>query len=138
MIDKLRLTVAPGAVVILDPHPSGFPGLAPLRLQAGDILFAEREEAARLFQDGRVLHPETGKAIERRPSLMEGRPTVQYDGGPMQDLTGMGVVHPSYAALADQAASEPPRARMHYFGQAPMPGSLATIENADGTAGVGF
>ncbi len=78
MIDKLRLTVAPGAVVILDPHPSGFLGLAPLRLHAGDILFAEWEEATRLFQDGQVLHPETGKVIERRPAPMNGRVTVQY------------------------------------------------------------
>lgn len=85
MIDKLRLTVAPGAVVILDPHPSGFPGLAPLRLQAGDTLFAEPDEAERLFQNGQVLSLATGKPIERRPAPMSGGVTIQYGNGPMQD-----------------------------------------------------
>ena len=124
MIDKLRLTVAPGAVVILDPHPSGFPGLAPLRLQGGDTLFAEPAEAERLFQDGQVLSLATGRPIERRPAPMDGRPTVQTFGAPIHD--------------ADLRAPEPPRNAAPFFGTVPLPGSFATIENADGRTGPGF
>jgi len=78
MTDKLRLTVAPGARVILNPHPSGFIGLGPLVLEGGDTLFAEPAEAERLFQDGQVLSLSTGKPIDRRPAPMDGRVTVQY------------------------------------------------------------
>jgi hypothetical protein len=52
---KLRVTVAPGQCVVLAPHPSGFPGLGPLVLGAGEVLLAEPDEAERLFQNGQVL-----------------------------------------------------------------------------------
>ncbi len=75
---KLRVTVAPGQCVTLSPHPSGFPGLGPLVLEAGETLFAEPDEANRLFQNGQVLSLGTGKPIDRRPAPMDGRVTVQY------------------------------------------------------------
>lgn len=75
---KLRVTVAPGQCVTLAPHPSGFPGLGPLVLEAGETLFAEPDEAERLFQNGQVLSLATGNPIERRPAPMNGRVTVQY------------------------------------------------------------
>ncbi len=135
---KLRVTVATGQCVVLDPHPSGFPGLGPLILEAGDTLFAEPAEAERLFQNGQVLSLDTGKPIQRRPDPMAGRVTVQYGGGPVQDASSAFMSYPSWAALAEPANPEPPRATLRTFGQAPMPGSLATIENADGTLGLGF
>ncbi len=75
---KLRVTVAPGQCVVLAPHPSGFPGLGPLVLGAGEVLLAEPDEAERLFQNGQVLSVTTGKPIERRHAPMNGRVTVQY------------------------------------------------------------
>lgn len=124
MTDKLRLTVAPGARVILDPHPSGLPGLGPLVLGGGDTLFAEPAEAERLFQDGQVLSLATGKPIARRPAPMDGRPTVQSFGAPIHD--------------ADLRAPEPPRNAPPFLGTPPLPGSFATIGNADGDTGLGF
>jgi len=82
---KLRVTVAPGQCVVLAPHPSGFPGLGPLALGAGEVLLAEPDEAERLFQNGQVLSLSTGKPIDRRPTPMSGSVTIQYGNGPMQD-----------------------------------------------------
>ena len=109
MTDKLRLTVAPGCRVILNPHPSGFPGLGPLVLEAGETLFAEPAEAERLYQNGQVLNLVTGKPIQQQPDSMAGRVTIRYGDGPFQDSSSGLVSHPNWAALAQQKAPEPAR-----------------------------
>ena len=109
MTEKLRLTVSPGCRVILDPHPSGFPGLGPLVLEPGETLFAELAEAERLYQEGRVLNIVTGKPIPERHDPMAGRVTIRYGDGPFQDSSSGLVSHPNWAALAQHNPPEPPR-----------------------------
>ena len=108
-MEKLRLTVAPGRRITLDPHPSKFPGLEPLVLESGDTLFAEPEEAERLFQAGQVLSLATGRPIERRAEPEPRGVRIRYGDGPFQDSSSGLVSHPNWAALAQQKAPEPPR-----------------------------
>ena len=109
MTEKLRLTVAPGARVILNPHPSGFPGLEPLVLEAGATLFAEPAEAERLYEAGQVLNLVTGKPIQRQETPEPRGIAIRYGDGPFQDAASPYQSHPNWAALADQKAPEPAR-----------------------------
>ena len=108
-MEKLRLTVAPGRHITIDPHPSNFPGLSPLVLKAGDTLFAEPAEADRLYQAGQVLNLVTGKPIQRESPPENRGVMIRYGDGPFQDSSSGVVSHPNWAALADQKAPEPAR-----------------------------
>ncbi len=107
MTEKLRLTIAPGQRITVGPHPSGFPGLPPLVLHAGEQFFAEEEEANRLYVAGKVLNLRTGKAYAP-PKLQElSGARIRYGDGPWQDSASGMVSHPNWAALVEHDAPEP-------------------------------
>lgn len=85
MSDTLRVTVAPGAVFYLSPHPSGLAGLPPLELHGGHSFDATPAEAMRLYDERRIVHPVTGelKPHPPRPAGPSGV-TISYGGGPMR------------------------------------------------------
>ena len=104
---KMRLTVAPGRRIVISPHPSGFPGLEPLVLKAGDTLFAEPDEAQQLWLDGLVLGLKSGKPIEQHAAPANSGITVRYGNGLVQGANGAVASHPNWAALVQHNPPEP-------------------------------
>ena len=70
----VRVVVAPGRRVRIDPHPSGLEGMAPLYVDAGEGLTVSDAVADQLYRRGDVLHPQTGQPrpaeIFRTPPLV--------------------------------------------------------------------
>jgi len=71
------VTVAPGATLTVSPHPSGVAEVGPLILGAGSTHRVEQAEAARLYQNGTILHPTTGKAKPPAPWTAPRQPEVK-------------------------------------------------------------
>jgi hypothetical protein len=86
MTDTILVTVAEGQTVAVSPHPSGIPGIGPLHLGAGDTLHATPAEADRLWQQGRIHHPVTGK-VKQQARDLHPTPTVTYGNGPPIPVT---------------------------------------------------
>jgi len=80
----LLVTVAPGEIVRVSPHPSGFRGLPPLELQGGDTLRVPESEAERLYQARKVVGLVSGKVKPPAPTP-EPRPMVRYADGTVSD-----------------------------------------------------
>lgn len=55
------VTVAPGATLTVNPHPSGIPEVGPLILGAGSTHRVSQAEARRLYDNGTILDPATGR-----------------------------------------------------------------------------
>lgn len=81
MTDLIRVTVAAGYTVTIDPHPSGIEGMPPLRLGAEQTLLVSREQARQLYEEGRIYHPETGLP-KPKASAPPPRPLVSYGHSP--------------------------------------------------------
>ena len=88
---RIRVVVAPGRRVRIDPHPSGLEGMAPLYVDAGEGLTVSDAVADQLYRRGDVLHPQTGQA----------RPAETFGARP---LVTMGAE--SWASLAARADAE--------------------------------
>lgn len=78
MTDLIRVTIAPGRRLKIDPHPAGA-SYGILWLEAGDTLDATAEEVGRLYTAGTILHPTTGLP---RPQVKPtaGRVTITSNG----------------------------------------------------------
>lgn len=132
MPDRVRVTVAPGASITLDPHPSGVARMKPLVLRGGDTLLVEPAEAERLYQVRRVLHPETGQvrpADPQRRDPFAGRVTFSVNGGPARDGSLM-PVDPCAGTTPELNAREPRRVQV--LGADPTFPMLEPIETSDG------
>lgn len=125
MADLVRIVVAPGAHITVQPHPSGLAVLGPLILFGGDTADVTPERAAALYAGRLILDPITG-ALPPSPEAMEhvSVPTVSYDGGPFLRLDAAFHPHPSWTTSAEIKAPEPglppdasaPRALVNYHG----------------------
>jgi len=74
--ETVLVTVAPGSTIKIDPHPSGIPEVGPLILGAGSTHRVSQAEASRLYQNGTILHPATGRAKAPAPWTAPRQPEV--------------------------------------------------------------
>ena len=108
MADLVRVTVAPGAHIIVSPHPSGLAILKHLTLFGGNTADVTPERAAALYAAGLIRHPVTGE-IAPVPEAMvtPAACSVSHDGGPFRSTADPLQSWPSWSATAAIKAPEP-------------------------------
>jgi hypothetical protein len=80
----VRVRVAPGAAVVLAPHPSGIADMPPLTLHGGQTLLVTPADADQLYYQGKIHHPVTGRIYERRADTCM---RVLHGDGAVEDLS---------------------------------------------------
>ena len=80
----VRVRVAPGAVVVLAPHPSGIAEMPPLTLHGGQTLLVTPADADQLYYQGKIHHPVTGRIYERPADTCM---RVLHGDGSVEDLS---------------------------------------------------